>query len=121
MGFELITFDRKFYPRFFFSPNVNPILRQHLYGILGVSSNPSIGKNLGFPLRPNGCSTRDFDFIVERVQAKLFSWKAKLFSPAGRMVLIQSVTSFIPAYYMQNVALPSRICSKHDKLNRDFL
>ena len=48
MGFELITFDRKFYPRFF--PNVNPILRQHLCGILGVFSNPSIGKYLGFPL-----------------------------------------------------------------------
>ena len=106
---------------FFFSPNVNPTLRQHLCGILGVSSTPSIGKYLRFPLRPNGRSTRDFDFIVERVQAKLSNWKAKLFSPAGRMVLIQSVTSSIPAYYMQNVALPRRICSKLDKLNRDFL
>jgi ribonuclease HI len=105
----------------FFSPNVNPDLRQHLCGILGVSSTPNIGKYLGFPLRPNGRSSRDFDFIVEKVQAKLSSWKAKLLSPAGRIVLIQSVTSSIPAYYMQNVALPVRICSKLDKLNRDFL
>uniref|UniRef100_A0A2N9H5A8 CCHC-type domain-containing protein n=1 Tax=Fagus sylvatica TaxID=28930 RepID=A0A2N9H5A8_FAGSY len=105
----------------FFSPNVNPDLRQHLCGILGVSSTPNIGKYLGFPLRPNGRSSRDFDFIVDKVQAKLSSWKAKLLSPAGRIVLIQSVISSIPAYYMQNVALPVRICSKLDKLNRDFL
>jgi ribonuclease HI len=105
----------------FFSPNVNPVLRHHLCGILRVSSTPNIGKYLGFPLRPNGRSSRDFDFIVEKVQAKLSSWKAKLLSPAGRVVLIQSVTSSIPAYYMQNVALPVRTCSKLDKLNRDFL
>jgi hypothetical protein len=105
----------------FFSLNVNPNLRQHLCGILGVSSTPNIGKYLGFPLRPNGRSSRDFDFIVEKVQAKLSSWKAKLLSPAGRVVLIQAVTSSIPAYYMQNVALPIRTCSKLDKLNRDFL
>uniref|UniRef100_A0A2N9IZP5 C2H2-type domain-containing protein n=1 Tax=Fagus sylvatica TaxID=28930 RepID=A0A2N9IZP5_FAGSY len=71
--------------------------------------------------RSNGRSTRDFDFVVEKVQAKLSSWKAKLLSPAGRVILVQSVTSAIPAYYMQNVALPTRVCSTLDKLNRDFL
>uniref|UniRef100_A0A2N9GC57 CCHC-type domain-containing protein n=1 Tax=Fagus sylvatica TaxID=28930 RepID=A0A2N9GC57_FAGSY len=65
----------------FFSPNVNPILRHHLCGILGVSSTHNLGKYLGFPLRSNGRSTRDFDFVVEKVQAKLSSWKAKLLSP----------------------------------------
>jgi hypothetical protein len=58
---------------------------------------------------------------VEKVQAKLSSWKAKFLSPAGRVILVQSVTSAIPAYYMQNVALPIRVCSNLDKLNRDFL
>ena len=105
----------------FFSPNVNPTLRQHLCGILGVSSTPNLGKYLGFPLISNGRSTRNFDFVVEKVQAKLSSWKAKLLSPAGRVILVQSVTSAIPAYYMQNIALPIRVCSKLDKLNRDFL
>jgi hypothetical protein len=105
----------------FFSPNVNPILRHHLCGILGVSSTHNLGKYLGFPLRSNGRSTRDFDFVVEKVQAKLSSWKAKLLSPVGRVILVQSVTSAILAYYMQNVALPIRVCSNLDKFNRDFL
>jgi hypothetical protein len=90
----------------FFSPNVNPNLRHHLCGILRVSRTLNLGKYLGFPLRSNGGSTRDFDFVVEKVQAKLSSWKGKLLSLAGRVVLVQSVTSAILAYYMQNVALP---------------
>uniref|UniRef100_A0A2N9H4L7 CCHC-type domain-containing protein n=1 Tax=Fagus sylvatica TaxID=28930 RepID=A0A2N9H4L7_FAGSY len=86
-----------------------------------VKSTPNLGKYLGFPLRTNGHSSRDFDFVVEKVQAKLPSWKAKLLSPTGRVILVQSVTSAIPAYYMQNVTLPARVCSSLDKLNRDFL
>uniref|UniRef100_A0A2N9J7P9 CCHC-type domain-containing protein n=1 Tax=Fagus sylvatica TaxID=28930 RepID=A0A2N9J7P9_FAGSY len=48
-----------------------------------VKSTPNLGKYLGFPLRTNGHSSRDFDFVVEKVQAKLPSWKAKLLSPVG--------------------------------------
>uniref|UniRef100_A0A2N9FRW2 RNase H type-1 domain-containing protein n=1 Tax=Fagus sylvatica TaxID=28930 RepID=A0A2N9FRW2_FAGSY len=59
--------------------------------------------------------------LWRKFQAKLSSWKAKLLSPAGKVILVQSVTSAIPAYYMQNVALPIRVCSNLDKLNRDFL
>jgi ribonuclease HI len=105
----------------YFSPNVDPVTRDSLCGILGVSSTPDLGRYLGFPLRSNGRNTRDFNFVVERVQSKLSSWKAKLLSPAGRVVLIQSVTSSIPAYYMQNTMLPSKVCSDLDQLNRDFL
>jgi hypothetical protein len=104
-----------------FSPNVAPDVAARLSGILGVSSTQDIGKYLGFPLRSNGRNSRDFNFIVEKVQAKLTSWKSKLLSLAGRVVLIQSVTSSLPAYYMQNTALPSSICNELDRLNRNFL
>jgi hypothetical protein len=104
-----------------FSPNVAPDVAARLSGILGVSSTQDIGKYLSFPLRSNGRNSRDFNFIVEKVQAKLTSWKSKLLSPAGRVVLIQSVTSSLPAYYMQNTALPSSICNELDRLNRNFL
>uniref|UniRef100_A0A2N9GX50 CCHC-type domain-containing protein n=1 Tax=Fagus sylvatica TaxID=28930 RepID=A0A2N9GX50_FAGSY len=104
-----------------FSPNVQPDVVSRLCRILGVSSTQDIGRYLGFPLRSNGRNTTDFNFIVEKVQAKLTSWKSKLLSPAGRVVLIQSVTSSLPAYYMQNTALPSSICNDLDRLNRNFL
>uniref|UniRef100_A0A2N9FS20 CCHC-type domain-containing protein n=1 Tax=Fagus sylvatica TaxID=28930 RepID=A0A2N9FS20_FAGSY len=56
----------------------------------GISETCDLGKYLGFPLKLSGWNFRDFNFIVEKVQAKLASWKAKLLSPAGRVVLIQS-------------------------------
>jgi hypothetical protein len=67
------------------SPDIDP----HLCDILGVSSTPDLGKYLGFPLKLNGRNARDFNFIVEKVQAKLSSWKSKLLSPAGRVVLFK--------------------------------
>ena len=84
----------------YFSPNVSPDLRSSLCGILGVASTPNLGKYLGFPLKSCGRSSNDFNFVVEKVQAKLSSWKSQLLSPAGRVILIQSVTSAIPNYYM---------------------
>ncbi len=105
----------------FFSPNVSPENRTSLCDILKVSSTPDLGRYLGFPLKSNGRNTRESNFIVERVQAKLSNWKAKLLSPAGRLVLIQAVTSAVPACYMQSTALPSRICNTLDRINRNFL
>ena len=52
---------------------------------------------------------------------KLSGWKAKFLSFAGRVVLIKYVMSVIPNHIMQGVSLPSHICNKLDKVNRDFL
>lgn len=40
---------------------------------------------------------------------------------AGRLTLIQSVTSSVPIYAMQTAKLPSSVCDSLDKLNRNFL
>ena len=45
--------------------------QEELCEVLGIRSMPKLGKYLGFPLKQPGSSRRDFDFIVERVQAKL--------------------------------------------------
>ena len=90
----------------YFSPNVEPEVRGDLCNILGFNFTPNLGKYLGFPLKQHGSSTHDFNFIVEKVQSKLFGWKAHLLSMAGRLVLSQSVTSAIPSYVMQGALLP---------------
>ena len=58
---------------------------------------------------------------MERVLTKLASWKAKFLSFARRTVLIKSVVATIPNYVMQGAALPTHVCEKLDKINRDFL
>lgn len=100
----------------FFSPNVDQSMRNDLCDVLGFKSTPSLRKYLGFPIKHKGAQ-QDFKFILDCIQSKLAGWKANLLSLAGRIILTKSVTSIIPNYMMQCVALPPKI----DKLNRNFI
>lgn len=59
--------------------------------------------------------------LIDKVMAKYTGWKKRFLSTAGRVTLIQSVTSTIPIYDMQASWLPEHIRNRLDKLNRDFL
>ena len=107
--------------RVFFSPNVEPDQREALSNLLGFTPTSNLGKYLGFPLKHPSNRRQDFSFVLDRVKKKLASWKANLVSMAGRMVLIQSSSSIIPAYVMQSNLLPSKILDGIDRVNRNFL
>ena len=51
----------------YFSPNMDGNKRDEICEVLGIQSKPKLGKYLGFPLKQPGSSSRDFDFVVERV------------------------------------------------------
>lgn len=75
---------------------------------------------LGMP-PVHGIKTRNlYDFIVNKVKKKLSHWKKRTISRATRNILIQSVTSAIPAYAMQTTNLPVCIFEDLEKLNRKF-
>lgn len=107
--------------RVYFSPNVDGNKREELCEVLGFRSTPKLGKYLGFPLKQPGSRGRDFDFIVERVQAKLAGWKGHLLSFAGKVVLAQSVLTTILTYIMQNTMLPSRTLEALDRVTKNFI
>ena len=69
----------------------------------------------------SGSSTRDFNFIVDRMKQKLAGWKASLLSQAGRAVLVQSSLSTIPNYVMQCTYLPAKVLDSIDWVNKNFL
>lgn len=87
----------------YFSPNVDPDLKENLADILGFRTTPNLGKYLGFPLKHLGIRGQDFGFVLDRVKKKLAGWKVSLLSMVGRRVLIQALSSTIPTYVMQNV------------------
>ena len=74
--------------RVFFSPNVDLDDREAFCDILGFASTSYLGKYLGIPIRQPGMSSREYNFILDRVKQKLAGWKANLLSLAGRAVLI---------------------------------
>jgi hypothetical protein len=72
-----------------------------LTSITGIRSTTSLGKYLGFPMLNGRPKKSDFNFIIEKMQTRLASWKNRLLNRTGRLTLATSVLSSIPSYYMQ--------------------
>lgn len=100
----------------FFSLNVKTKTRVDLCEILEFRSTLTLGKYLGFPIKILSMS-RDYRFIIERIQIFLARWKANLLSFAGRLVLTQSIITTIPNYMMQCMALPTKVLRSVDQLS----
>uniref|UniRef100_A0A2N9EYL8 Reverse transcriptase domain-containing protein n=1 Tax=Fagus sylvatica TaxID=28930 RepID=A0A2N9EYL8_FAGSY len=75
---------------------------------------------LGAPLFLSKASVRDFQFLKERLEAKLMGWRSKCLSWAGRCTMIKSVAQALPTYVMSTFELPNKICESMDALNRRF-
>ena len=107
--------------RILFSKNItakNYDLVCHFLGILEINK---FDRYLEFPINFVDRGTRDFNFIIYKVQQKLSSWQASLLSLAGRWVLIQSSSNPILDYVMQGALLLAKVCTEIDKANRNFL
>lgn len=61
--------------RIYFSSNAVASKKEELCDIMGMRSTLNLGKYLGFPLKQLGSSSQDYNFVIERVQAKLAGWK----------------------------------------------
>jgi hypothetical protein len=69
---------------------------------------------LGIPMSPSGLLNRDWRAIEERFQKKLSSWKGKLLSWGGSLVLINSVLSSLPMFMLSFFKIPKGVLEKLD-------
>ncbi|GLT29941.1 hypothetical protein SLA2020_047710 [Shorea laevis] len=107
--------------KLFVSPNIQSAVARSLSTSCGIPLTSNLGTYLGVPLIHGRNSAALYKYIIEKMQLKLASWKQTTLSLAGRRILIQSVTSSIPAYTMQIVLLPHSTCDAIDKMNKNFL
>ncbi|KAK9992541.1 hypothetical protein SO802_027526 [Lithocarpus litseifolius] len=75
---------------------------------------------LGAPFCLSKSPSKDFKFLVDKLESKLTSWRSKTLSRAGRTTLIKSVAQAIPNYPMSSFKIPSGVCDKLDTLSRRF-
>ncbi len=61
---------------------------------------------LGLPLSPRALRRADFLPLVEKVDKRMAGWKGLLLSRAGRLVLVNSVLSSIPAFFFSTFRVP---------------
>jgi len=57
-------------------------------------------KYLGIPMHVRRLSNKDWKVIEDRIEKKLSSWKGKLLSAGGRLVMINYVLSSLPMFMM---------------------
>lgn len=104
-----------------FSRNVVSSMRRTIVAAAGFREVATFGKYLGVPLSGKAPRKQNFDYLVEKVRAKLTSWKAKNLSYAGRLTLAKSVMEAIPIYPMMSGAIPPACLKEIEKIQRGFV
>ena len=85
----------------------------------GVGSLPS--SYLGLPLGAPHSAVGVWDSIEERFRRRLATWKRQYISKRGRITLIRSTMSSLPIYFLSLFRMPKIVCSRLEKIQRDFL
>ena len=114
---QLINFHKS---RIVFSKNTCTFDKNVVCGIFNVPHTDSIGTYLGCPMSHGRPHPDLFQKVVVKSTAKLNSWKARCFSKADRVVLIQSNLETLPTHVMQCYKLPTRVTTQLDRINREF-
>lgn len=73
--------------RAFFSAGVHRSKKDKMSSITSIRHTDSLGHYLGFPLFNGRVKKEDFNFLLEKIQSRLSSWKNKLLNKAGRLTL----------------------------------
>ncbi|KAK1309680.1 hypothetical protein QJS10_CPA08g00451 [Acorus calamus] len=104
-----------------FSPSVHPQTQRWITRILKIQRSEGSWPYLGIYIQENRAYTNNSKSILQAVDARLQTWRAKSLTLAGRIVLIQSVLQAIPLYSMFAAVVKKSVAEKIDKIARSFL
>lgn len=76
---------------------------------------------LGLPLHTRQLRRVDIQPLIDKVAARLPSWKGRFLNRAGRLTLVNSVLSSIPTYFLTVFPLQKWAIKQVDKIRRSFL
>jgi hypothetical protein len=76
---------------------------------------------LGSPLHFRKLGRVEVQPLVEKVAARLPTWKGRLLNKAGRLRLVNAVLTSIPVHFRSVFALKKWAIKKIDKVQRSFL
>jgi hypothetical protein len=72
----------------------------------GLKEAVSLGNYLGVPALGRAPRVQDFQYMIEKVKARLSGWKTRHLSLAGIITLAKSVIQAIPIYPMMSMPIP---------------
>ena len=77
--------------------------------------------DLGYFLKPLGYRVNDWLWIIQRFEKRISHWTYKYISLGCILILIKSVLSSIPVYWMGLAPLPASILQKLRRIMFNFL
>lgn len=103
-----------------FSPKTSPNIRDLFQHQLEMQVGDCHEAYLGLPAISSWGAKEFFSNFKSTVWCKLSSWQEKLFSRAGKEILLKAVIQAIPLYTMSCFRLPSSLCRELESLMARF-
>lgn len=96
--------------------SVQQLLSDHQ---LSISTLPTT--YLGLPLHTRKLSRAPVEPLVQKIANRLLGWKRDFFSYPGRELLIKTVLTAMPTYFLTAIMLPNWAIHHIDRYRRSFL
>ncbi|XP_052623752.1 uncharacterized protein LOC111889210 [Lactuca sativa] len=100
---------------------VKPNMRRIILGILPFDVGRFPFKYLGVPMCVTKLFDRDCKKLIEKIKMRIFNWKCKTLSFAGRLQLINFVLTSIHVYWASIFKIPIATIIEIEKMCRSFL
>ncbi|GJV28501.1 hypothetical protein Tco_1384949 [Tanacetum coccineum] len=101
--------------------NVLNHVKAAILAIMPFEEGRLLVKYLGVPLVPSRLLYRDCTELVEKVKKRIFDWKNKFLSLAGRAQLVRSVLASMHVFWALVFILPSHLMLEIEQSMRGFL
>ena len=108
---------------YFLYNNIDAVNYMDITRVLLYQMSPILTgfKYLGFYIKPLGYRTDDWNWMIQKYEKKICLWTHKLLSMGGCLVLVQSVLSSIPVYWLGLAPIPASILHKLRSITFAFL
>ncbi|XP_071714436.1 uncharacterized protein [Rutidosis leptorrhynchoides] len=101
--------------------NVRPSIKAKIAKVLPFSEGSLPVRYLGVPLLATRLYRKDCVVLIDKVKKRIFDWKNKSLSFAGRLQLINSVLCSLQVYWASMFILPKSVNADIERLLRNFL
>ncbi|VFQ99745.1 unnamed protein product [Cuscuta campestris] len=95
--------------------------KQNIFNEFGIKEGSLPFKYLGCPISASRLTVADCDVLIEKITARISSWKTKHLSYVGRARLIQSVLFGMVNFWARIFVIPGRVMKKVEGLARNYL
>ncbi|CAN1193130.1 LINE-1 retrotransposable element ORF2 protein [Linum perenne] len=105
----------------FYSASVPASLRNDMMSLTGFNIGVLPVKYLGIPLISGKLKSEDCKILVDKITARVSSWKAKSSSYAGKLQLVNSVINAMCSYWLNIFLLPKNVIKNVEQICSRFL